>query len=143
MALGQIFGGNITFSPVYFQAYRATSNQVIGGAGVTKIQFNAEAFDVGGYFDSTTNYRHTPLIKGLYYYATEISAGAATAMLYKNGTAYIQNNNSNIFDTEALIEMNGTTDYVEVYANFSGATNVVFGTAPYRTIFQGFLIYPL
>ena len=48
------------------RAYRNTTNQAISDDSWTKVQLNAESFDIGGEFDSTTNYRFTATTTGYY-----------------------------------------------------------------------------
>ena len=111
---------------VGFRAQRSTA-QTITTATYTKVQLNSEAYDTEGDFDSTTNYRHTPTIGGkwLYIAVTSITSLAADKQLitaiYKNSSP----NTESIILTPysvscwvqcaTVIEMNGTTDYVELY----------------------------
>lgn len=73
------------------RAYRATSNQVISSSAATKVQLNAEDFDVRGELDSTTNYRFTAIkpgyydIKGAVAYAATTANKLYIAYFYKNG----------------------------------------------------------
>lgn len=146
MAVGLSFGNNISLPPVYFFAYRNTSNQVIGGAGTNKVQFNAELYDTGGYFDPVTNYRFTPLIKGLYYFywSINLTAAGSYSALYKNGSNYARtapNTSTHGYHGSVLMELNGSTDYVEIFVITGGADTIAFGTAPYLSYFEGFLVY--
>lgn len=41
------------------RAYRNSTNQTISSTAATKVQLNAESYDISNEFDSTTNYRFT------------------------------------------------------------------------------------
>ena len=118
-------GGSVTTGA--FKAYRNTT-QTLTAATHTKIQLNAEVFDVDGTFDSTTNYRHTPTTAGRYlYYGTILfnSPSDQNQLIpepYKNGSVVSQTTISasgtagHAINFIAEIDMNGSTDYVELYA---------------------------
>lgn len=134
-----------TTEPVNFLAYRS-GNQAIGGASTVKVQLNAEAVDRGGYFDSATNYRFTPLIAGLYLFTGYVQCTVTCrSLLYLNGASYIKGDLS-VSGTDVailqpvVISMNGSTDYVELYTTVGGASNVTGTTAPYTTFLQGVLL---
>ena len=90
------FGGNvdvtgnvITDAPA-FSAYIGSA-QTVSPSTTTKLQFNSERFDTASAYDSTTNYRFTPLVAG--YYQVNIGfIGTNTTdtlvILYKNGADY-------------------------------------------------------
>jgi hypothetical protein len=121
-----------------FTAYRATSNQTLTSAVATKIAFNAEDFDTNNNFDSTTNYRFTPTTAGYYLLSSSITFGGTLTRvqlkLYKNGSAvyrFIDTNgsdNTGIYNGTALVNANGSSDYFEMYAEFTGTSPlIVFG----------------
>ncbi len=111
-----------------------------------KIQFTTEAEDTDGWFDSTTNYRFTPLLAGWYAVILSVWTNTGTGgesnqpAIYKNGTrvktgSYFSDSAASGITNNvlALIEMNGTTDYIEGYAwlpetitSLSGNTDVTF-----------------
>ena len=126
-----------------FRATRATTNQTVTNGVVTKVQLNSEDFDIGGCFDSTTNYRFTPNVAGIYRFEWAVrGAGAATfvavlSVIQKNGVDKDVGSYSAIpsytigFSTgSALIQMNGTTDYIELlgYVNAGGTCTVGIGS---------------
>ena len=133
-----------------FSAYRSTSSQSISASTWTKVQLNTEVFDTNSNFDSTTNYRFTPTVAGYYQFNASILfsfTGTSTVTLvgiYKNGSIYIQNEstatqtNGPTVNTSALISMNGTTDYVEMWG-YSGGTAAFFTLNAENTTFSGFL----
>lgn len=143
--------GNITLpsgAAPTFSAY-VNGSQTISANTTTKVQFNTETFDTANCFDNTTNYRFTPNVAGYYQFTTQVQIGtsytAGDVSIRKNGTI----NNFGIYTTNsainamggflayALLYMNGSTDYVEVYANFV-ATQAV-NTGGQWSFFQGFL----
>ena len=127
-------------------AFRAerSSSQSISNATNTKIQFNDENFDTDNCYDNTTNYRFTPNVAGKYFVYAQISSyGGATDALKEVNPA-IRRNGSNVSRSSigwvsatdyfhvatsylsAVVDMNGTTDYVEVfqYADATSTPNV-------------------
>jgi hypothetical protein len=116
-----------------FRAYRNTTAQSITINTATKIQFNAESWDSDNCFDSTTNYRFTPNKAGYYQFNTNCSytttgtAGRTFLRFYKNGSEYCRLRDGatpqlyDVYGGGAVIYMNGTTDYLEVYF-YSGTT---------------------
>ena len=123
-----------------FSAVIAGSAQNISSNSYTKVQLGYEFFDTANYFDSTTNYRFTPLIAGYYQInaSVQISWNSASTtgfigMIYKNGSVYltsmVRNDSGNPMYGNAtissLIYMNGSTDYLELYGFAVGGTGVV------------------
>ena len=149
-------GGNLvqaaTAAPA-FSAYLNTGAQTLSNATWTKLTFNAEEFDTNSNFDSTTNYRFTPTVAGYYqidvsiYFDYSVSQFTnAEGAIYKNGSAFkkvVQQGyggyGTGVIST--LIYMNGSTDYLEVYAYISGGSGpqILSGPASTITFFQGFL----
>jgi len=131
------FGPNVTTTPSSlantpaFEATR-TTDQSITDATQTKVEFNVENFDTNNYYDNTTNYRFTPLVAGKYYVYASIQSEAfgesdlrrTQINIHKNGTKYreaqwLQNTYRARQQTPyvaGIIDMNGTTDYLEIYA---------------------------
>ena len=121
-----------------FSAYKGSDQTVTSGV-VTKVTYDTEEFDTNSNFASST---FTPTVAGYYQVnATICGAGSSTmtvliGYIYKNGAAYRfgildaatgGNSRANISD---LIYMNGTTDYLEIYARCDGTGTMTFtGTA--------------
>jgi hypothetical protein len=131
-----------------FSAYRATSNQSISNATFTKVQLNAEEYDTNNNFDSTTNYRFTPTVAGYYQINANISYVASSGLtqiylaIYKNGSAYSTTNSPSSYGAggnigrSMQIYMNGSTDYIELYAYSDAGT----GTAlQFSSVLQTFM----
>lgn len=116
-----------------FSAYINSAAQSLSLATWTKITFNTEEFDTASCFD-TTNYRFTPNVAGYY----QVNAclffdwsGSqftdAAGAIYKNGSAVKRINQYGyggygMGNVSALIYMNGTTDYLEIYGYISGGS---------------------
>ena len=115
-----------------FYAY-LSANQTVSTGVVTKLQINTEEYDLGSCYDNSTNYRFTPTTAGIYQFNFVIQAngsGGTTIWVYKNGSAIREGSRTAGagapigFSTQ--ITMNGTTDYVEFYAQVASGT-VVYG----------------
>ncbi len=127
-----------------FSAYQSSA-QTLSSNTSTKILFQTEEFDTASAFDSTTNYRFTPLVAGYYQVTGGISVGATqspvTIVFYKNGSAFKYVNQMGTSGSgfgSALIYLNGTTDYVELYGNL--AIGQVLGAGASFTYFQAAMI---
>lgn len=95
----------------------------------TKIALQAEEFDTANAFDSTTNYRFTPQVAGYYQVNGCVnffpnSSGFRFINIYKNGSSIKAGQNiagGSINFTQitvsAIVFLNGSTDYIELYAN--------------------------
>jgi hypothetical protein len=118
-------GGNNT--PAFY-ATRTSSNQSLSDLTWTKAQVNSELFDSDGCYDNATNYRFTPTTAGKYVFfansqmSDNNSAYESNSKFYKNGSAtteqtYTYIPNTGVFSQMlvAVFDMNGTTDYVELY----------------------------
>ena len=128
-----------------FSAYQ-TAAQTLAANTQTKLTINAEEYDTASCYDNA-NYRFTPNVAG-YYIVTggfEIATTQATLTLaiYKNGALEkrvdYKSGNSNAAQGSAIISLNGTTDYIELYA-LSTATNAISGGNVALTYFQAALV---
>ncbi len=152
------FGGDMTPA---FEAY-LSANQSTNDATDTKVPVNTEVFDTDGCYDNSTNYRFTPTTSGKYFVyaltAMDTSAGNmrnAQTFIYKNGSelvrSFVNFHSSSGDDGEGasptistIIDMNGSSDYLELYVNgdtVSGSTFNVQGNASIKqTIFGAYKI---
>ena len=131
-----------------FSAYLST-NQSVSSTVLTKVQLNSEAFDTNNNFDPVTNYRFTPTVAGYYQFSYSVySYNAMTAMstrLAKNGTvvAWAESVGGGSYSAaatgSALIYMNGSTDYIELYCAITGTSPAFFGRSD-LTYLQGVLV---
>lgn len=118
-----------------YSAYRSGTTQSVGAATFTKMQLNAEFFDTDSCYDPSTLYRFTPTKAGKYQIDLvgefdQSSASRCIFAIYKNGSSYVRvydNTTSYAAPTgggSVIIDMNGSTDYIEAYV-YSGATGTV------------------
>ena len=139
--------GTVAINGPAFSAYQS-SGQTVNATTVTKLQFETEEFDTASCFDNSTNYRFTPTVAGYYqvsggYTLNTINTYCKLA-LYKNGSNYkfISNGYSSTQGGafgSCLVYMNGSTDYIELYAEV-GATNVMATGSPVYTYFQAAMV---
>jgi len=142
-----MLGTNVAGNGPAFSAYLAT-NQTVTNATFTKITCGTKEFDTNSNYDNATNYRFTPTIAGYYQISGALNAVTSAGVLqivtiYKNGSEF-KRGNANVPTTSggnstvsALIYMNGSTDYVELYGYVNNGT--AFGGGQSLTYFQGFL----
>lgn len=126
------------------RAYESTG-QSIPNSTATRIVFNTEDLDAGGYFNTTTG-TFTPLIAGWYFvYINILYSNTMTAntnynvQIWKNGalnaaTLSYTANVASCFgplSISNLVYCNGSTDYIEGYTQqFTGASKSLYGTNP-------------
>jgi len=133
--------------PPVFSAYRS-GNQTISGDTWTKDEFNAESFDTANCFDSTTNYRFIPNVAGYYNFIGVVQSGSTStyigSSIYKNGgsVALTWSNNESAMTavSTAILYMNGSTDFVEVYSHITGGSTKTIAQGIPNTYFQGVLV---
>ena len=129
-----------------FSAYQSTLQSVpTSGA---KIQFQTEEFDTASAYDNATNFRFQPLVAGYYQIDAAVTFNPAVAGalvgVYKNGSIWKwgpqSTGTSSSAGASALVYLNGSTDYVEVYGYHSAgvANNTTAGAG--ATYFQGILV---
>ena len=126
-----------------FSAYQSSA-QTLSSATYTKIQLQTEEFDTASCFDSTTNYRFTPSVAGYYLFTGSIAVSSFVTQMqigfFKNGSLFKQGFNSTgagQASISSLIYLNGSTDYVELYAWLYGGQALLGGGS--YTFFQAFL----
>lgn len=133
-----------------FSAY-ANGGQTISNNTLTKIQFNVETFDTANAFDSSTNYRFTPLVAGYYQVTLNVAlntmTGNAQPSINKNGSVYQYGNYPNACvsapywaSMSALIYMNGSTDYIEGYITQFTGGSIALQTGSYANTFSAVLV---
>lgn len=114
-----------------FRAHRNGTNQTSpndAGAGAYKIiQFTTEAYDSHGWFDNATNYRYQPLLPGKYFFTGSVSLLSFASgklivpNLFKNSATsldgsftYSGASGTMTAQGQWVVEMNGSSDYVEL-----------------------------
>ncbi len=134
-----------------FSAY-ATSAVTMASSTWTKIALQAEEFDTNSNFDSTTNYRFQPTVAGYYQISggtTFQPAGAGNRFLsiFKNGSVFkgfgvlpaASINYTQMYGS-CLVYLNGSTDYVELYALQNSGGSLDNSASNHETYFQGALV---
>jgi len=134
-----------------FSAYRNTS-QSFSNTTYTKVTLNAEEFDTDSCFDSSTNYRFTPTVAGYYVITGNVNLGTAgggvgKAIIYKNGTYYkfggsapFNSGTDTNAHVSAVLYLNGSTDYVELYTWQNSGSSLSPGYAVWVSNFTGALV---
>lgn len=140
-------------------AFSAINNveQTVTGNVWSKVQLPIEQFDTNGFFENVTNYRFQPTIPGIYQINAQIKFGSTIfltttiGVIAKNGQLdgrydlRIDNTNglgtSQILNGSRLVYMNGTTDYIELFALPVGAGTLTVSEASGNTSYlQGFYV---
>ena len=133
----------LTANPA-FSAYLPTTNQTVTSGAWTKVSLSAKTFDTNTFFDATTNYRFKPTIAGYYlitwgvgFTGTASTVTQGLSSIYKNGVSYTQG--SQLFAAtgqsgtasagSAVINFNGSTDYIELWAYGYGTSLAVINGA--------------
>jgi len=132
---------------VSFFAYLNSAQNTTNGT--SKVNLNAEHFDEGSNFDSSTNYRFTAPIAGIYNISGGIRTVNAAAIrliagIYKNGANYLEGVSqgadtftSSVFSVDIKLAAN---DYIELYVTSNGVNGMTIGTAPTVTYLSGHLV---
>lgn len=131
-----------------FSAYQSAA-QSLASSAITKLQFQTEEFDTNGNYDTAT-FRFTPNIAGYYQisagFQIDTTAAGLNLYLYKNGVSFkfLQAlNGATVAGAygSALVFLNGTTDYVEIFGTQGAVTqNSRAGVAV--TYFQAVMARP-
>ena len=145
-------GAGVAGNGPAFSAYMSTSPSWANGV-ITKVPINTEEFDTANCFDSTTNYRFTPNVAGYYQVTGGLSfgniagTGAGYLYIYKNGSEFKRGttpslNVANFTETlaSALIYMNGTTDYLELYGVQTSGSSLTQNGGANLTYFQAVMV---
>jgi len=136
-----------------FEAY-LSADQTLTDASATKIQFNTEVLDTDNFYDNSTNYRFTPTIAGKYLiYASWALSGTSSGQInyaqcdiQKSGTQYryavfdpINTERFNFINipVSAIIDMNGTDDYIEIFGYGDMASGSPKAAAGLKSTFFG------
>lgn len=152
IAQPKIADGVAGTGPAFSVSLGAT--QSVSSGVAAKVQLNTEQFDTAGAFDATTNFRFQPTVAGYYLVTGRVAGAASTAgtvlspMLYKNG-AFLQNgqpyippsgSSSMTTTITGLVYLNGSTDYLELWANNTGSGTNTFSAGVGVTFLQGALV---
>jgi hypothetical protein len=133
------FSGNVTAPNLQGPAFSAvnSTSRSVANASYVKVICATEEFDTASAYDNATNYRFTPQVAGYYQVngqiAFNLASGINAVAIFKNGAEFKLGNqiiNSSSYTStavSALIYLNGSTDYVELYTYQSSG-----GTATYN-----------
>lgn len=133
-----------------FEAYLSADQSLTSNTD-TKIQFNTEVYDTDSDYDNSTNYRFTPTVAGKYYVYARIRGDSSginnvqrvITYIYKNGSQVISARDYTSTGTPSnsmtpvvvgIIDMNGSSDYLEAYVNVlvTGGTPSAVGGSTIR-----------
>jgi len=135
-----------------FAAY-LPSDQNIANATFTKVVISSEEFDTKAEYNAS-NARFTPTVAGYYQINAQVrmsltgSSAEYFVALYKNGSQITRGTNHTFANSvnnaasvlSQVISLNGSGDYLEIYAyQTSGQTRTLAGGRNY-CVFQGFLV---
>lgn len=132
-----------------FSAYATTFTNTATST-FTKVVCVTEEFDTASCYDTGLS-RFTPNVSGYYQFNGQTGSGGLNTTLvslFKNGAEFKRGVQSvgvtvSYVTVSAVIYLNGTTDYVELYwYQASGSTQNNNFAAPHTTYFQGFLARP-
>ena len=124
--------------------------QVVAAGRYVKVQFQTKEFDTANCFDNVTNFRFQPTVAGYYQVSATLKnmtlvGGDWLALIYKNGVAYKTGSESVLVGSvnsqshvSALVYLNGSSDYLEVFAYCDYATSV--GATQTASFFQGVMV---
>ena len=148
MPSGEVTGHNYPAFYAHLSAAQSVSNNT-----TTKAQINSELYDTDSCYDNSTNYRFTPNKAGHYFVTGCIGGESGTndsttniAYIYKNGSQYTNHsfNSSAVFRrytgmTTAVVYMNGSSDYIELFGLVSSSgTSVEFNSGSRQTFFTAY-----
>lgn len=136
-------GGVNTGAPA-FSAYASAATSLVQNVA-TKVGFQTEDYDTANCYDTTLS-RFTPNVAGYYHFDALVNVATTQTLvisiLYKNGAEFKRGNAATGMSSSSLscmVFMNGTTDYVELFANQAAATQNATAASS-LTYFQGFLV---
>jgi hypothetical protein len=137
--------GTVMVNGPAFSTYQSVT-QAFSASTWTKVQLQTKEFDTNSNFDNTTNYRFTPTVAGYYQvngsFGGASSAPSLTVSIYKNGSIYKQGNSivatTYITTVSALVYLNGSTDYIEMYGYLGSAINSAASIS--ATYFNGSMV---
>ena len=150
---GTVSGAGGTNTPAFF-AYKTGSAQSISSGTVTKVTFNTELYDTDGNYASD---RFTPQTAGKYIFNSSVYINGQSAT-FRYTNLYIRKNGSTNFGTysaedsennlnsagataSVVYDMNGSSDYVEVYAQAQATSpNIQYDNNGFTTYFGGYKI---
>jgi hypothetical protein len=142
-------GASVAVQGPAFSAYRTAARNT-AAAGWQSVIPDTEEFDTASCYNTTTG-RFTPNVAGYYQFSgqaySSASTGSIMSSIYKNGAAFKTGSRTASggagSSVSALIYMNGTTDYVELYVYYSASPAIALsvGGETYNYL-QGVYVRP-
>ncbi len=141
--------GKLAVNGPAFSAYVSVSHSALA-LRFTKVQFRTKEFDTANCYDNTTNFRFTPNVAGYYQVCATVrnnllTGGDWLTSIYKNGIAFKSGSESILMGSanlqshvSALIYMNGSSDYLEVFVYADNATTIMQSQT--ASFFQAFMV---
>jgi hypothetical protein len=141
---------NVSYEPgPAFSVYQSTA-QTFAASTFTLLEFQTVEYDTGSSF-STSTYQYKPGVAGYYQINASMSLNGTDSepvviiiSIFKNGTEYKRGVQTFSFQQQiivsSLVEMNGTTDEISIYAYVSAAATTTAGSA--ETYFNGVMVRP-
>ena len=139
---GTVTGAGGANTPA-FEAYLSGNQTGISDNTNTKVQFDTELFDTANAYDNSSNYRFTPQTAGKYFVYSSVRGQAANNNQLRTAALMIRKNNSEVGEAFTLfwdngirshtltkatvVDMNGSSDYLEVYAYVDASDNQIDG----------------
>ncbi len=144
---GTVTGAGGVNTPMFMAT--ASSTTSMSNQTATKIAFANEIHDTDSAYD-TSNSRFTPQVAGKYFITGMIRFNSGTDFndnilrIYKNGTNVVQHQQSNFHyecnTVSAIIDLNGSSDYVEIFGYHNSGGNVSNDSGTELNFFQGYKI---
>ena len=121
---------------------------------LTKVPFSNELLDTDNCYDATTNFRFLPTVAGKYFVYLNVgfqgSGGIndSSSQIYRNTDPHIIafNNDSALTQQSqfcsGIVDLNGTTDYVEAYVNndVAASSTCILDSDNQKTVFGAYRI---
>lgn len=136
-------GTNVAGNGPAFYIYAGSSTS-LPSATYTKVLFDTVSFNTAG--SMVANSRFTPTVAGYYQVnasAYYFSAAESFLQFYVNGVQSIRgtDHNSGVYSRyiNAMVYLNGSGDYLEIYAYQATGSTVTISPSSAQTFFQAFL----
>ena len=138
-----------------FRVKQSADQAIAHATGVT-VQFNdlthSEAFNIGGYFNTST-YRYVPLVAGYYWFGATVTIRTAVpdyviVFIRKNGVTQYRNigmesnaQNAHVpAHVSGIIHMNGSSDYIDVQVLHNTGSTINTNSNFEYSNFTGYLV---
>jgi hypothetical protein len=135
--------------PAFHVNFGGTSSTSVGNDSGTKMAFDSEDIDTDSCYDPSSNYRFTPTVAGNYFFYAQVGTNRnsddhnkySNCEIKKNGTTVLTSNENNSFyntaATRGLINMNGSSDYVECFFYHTFGTTISVDASNVYSYFGG------